>query len=109
VANHLIHTGLKLATCMECGSQDRPKEVEKLIKEKEEKAWKEEAIRREMERRREEERRYELRPHRQLLAEWLQQFNRYARGEEHEYYRQYRDDVDREWRDHRERQNHNRY
>jgi Zn-finger protein len=78
VANYKIDTGLKLATCMECGSQDRPKEVEKMIEEKAQKQWKMDAIRRELDRRKEEEERYRCQPYQLLLAEWLKEFNKYA-------------------------------
>ena len=82
VGGYQINTGIKLATCMECGSQDRPKEVEKMIEKEAEKQHKLQAILREKRKREEEEERYRCQPYQLLLAEWLKQFNQYAQGTE---------------------------
>ena len=63
IGGHAINTGIKLATCMECGSQDRPHEVVQKTQQ-----WKTEY------------KAEALDKTEQLLAKWLRSFEYYARG-----------------------------
>lgn len=71
IGGNFINTGIKLATCMECGSQDRPKEVEELAAKQAKDA---EA------KRQEELWRISSYDYERLLAKWLRSFEYYARG-----------------------------